>query len=278
MKSEGLSDSTVQKELALLKAALNVAIREWGWADFRNPATGIRLGRSRRRFVRLTEEQEAQLVQSLSTCDNPQFWPLVELAMTTTMRRGSLLSLRWSDISLETREAHVWAKGTPITLPLSRRSAELLRLIPDNGSGRVFSMSANAVKLAWEGVRERAGLQWLRFADLRHLGATFYARAGLSAHQLRLVLGHTTTRTAEFYVDMVNSDVTEALDLAEAARPIRRPMPPAEVHRGRPSHVILAERRTRRLNGPVVMAANVIPLSRRSNRQEVETDGESPEE
>lgn len=40
-----------------------------------------------------------------------------------------------------------------------------------------------------------------QFADLRHLGAAFYARAGLSACELRLVLGHKTTRMAEVYVN-----------------------------------------------------------------------------
>lgn len=258
MRAEGLSESTVQKELALLKAAFNVAIREWGWAGYVNPAIGISLGRSRRRFVRLTEEEEHRLVQALSECDNPQFWPLVELALTSTMRRGSLLKLEWSNIDLQAREAHVWAKGAEVTLPLSRRAITLLRHLPDNGTGRVFSMSENAVKMAWEGVREKAGLPKLRFADLRHLGATFYARAGLNAHQLQKVLGHASTRMAEVYVNLVNSDVTEALDLAESTRPLTRPMPPTVVNELQRCDDIVAQRRTRRLNGDPVLPANVI--------------------
>lgn len=258
MRAEGLSESTVQKELALLKAAFNVAIREWGWAGYVNPAIGISLGRSRRRFVRLTEEEEHRLVRALSECDNPQFWPLVELALTSTMRRGSLLKLEWSNIDLQAREAHVWAKGAEVTLPLSRRAITLLRHLPDNGTGRVFSMSENAVKMAWEGVREKAGLPRLRFADLRHLGATFYARAGLNAHQLQKVLGHASTRMAEVYVNLVNSDVTEALDLAESTRPLTRPMPPTVVNETQRCDDIVAQRRTRRLNGDPVLPANVI--------------------
>lgn len=258
MRAEGLSESTVQKELALLKAAFNVAIREWGWAGYVNPAIGISLGRSRRRFVRLTEQEEHRLVQALSECDNPQFWPLVELALTSTMRRGSLLKLEWSNIDLQAREAHVWAKGAEVTLPLSRRAITLLRHLPDNGTGRVFSMSENAVKMAWEGVREKAGLPKLRFADLRHLGATFYARAGLNAHQLQKVLGHASTRMAEVYVNLVNSDVTEALDLAESSRPLTRPMPPTVVNELQRCDDIVAQRRTRRLNGDPVLPANVI--------------------
>lgn len=258
MRAEGLSESTVQKELALLKAAFNVAIREWGWTGFVNPAIGITLGRSRRRFVRLTDDEEDRLVQALGECDNPQFWPMVELALTSTMRRGSLLKLAWSNIDLDAREAHVWAKGAEVTLPLSRRSVSLLRHIPDNGTGLVFSMSENAVKMAWQGVREKAGLPNLRFADLRHLGATFYARAGLNAHQLQKVLGHASTRMAEVYVNLVNTDVTEALDRAETLRPLARPMPPTGVNETQHTADIVAQRRTRRLNGEPVLPANVV--------------------
>lgn len=258
MRAEGLSESTVQKELALLKAAFNVAIREWGWSGYVNPVIGIALGRSKRRFVRLTDDEEERLVQALAECDNPQFWPLVELALTSTMRRGSLLKLAWSNIDLEAREAHVWAKGSEVTLPLSKRAVTLLRHIPDNGTGLVFSMSPNAVKMAWQGVREKAGLPKLRFADLRHLGATFYARAGLNAHQLQKVLGHASTRMAEVYVNLVNSDVTEALDRAESARPLARPLPPTTVNERQHMADIVAQRRALRLNGEPVLPANVI--------------------
>lgn len=273
MRAEGLSESTVQKELALLKAAFNVAIREWGWSRYRNPVVGIALGRSRRRFVRLTEEEERRLVTALSECDNPQFWPLVELALTSTMRRGSLLKLEWSNIDLAEREAHVWAKGSEVTLPLSMRSVTLLRHLPDNGTGRVFSMTPNAVKMAWQGVREKAGLPTLRFADLRHLGATFYARAGLNAHQLQKVLGHKSTRMAEVYVNLVNSDVTEALDQAEALRPLCRPMPPTLVNELQRSEDIVAERRARRLNGQPALPPNVVRFPTGARARE-----ESPQE
>lgn len=62
MRADRPSESTVQKELALLKAAFNVAIREWGWSGFVNPVIGITLGRSRRRFVRPTDDEEDRLV------------------------------------------------------------------------------------------------------------------------------------------------------------------------------------------------------------------------
>lgn len=199
MLREGLSDSTVQKEFALLKAMFYSAVREWRWKGFDNPAVGIKLGKSKVRFVRVSSAGEQRLADALARCDNPQMWPLVELAITTTMRKGSLLKMKWSQISLETREVHVWAKGSEVTLPLSRRAVELLQRIPRDGGDLVFSMSSNAVTMAWDHVRKNAGLPELQLGDVRHIGAFFYAKE-LNAHELKLVMGHKSTRMAETYV------------------------------------------------------------------------------
>lgn len=233
MVAEGLSQSTVQKEIALLKAAFNSAIREWRWKRFENPCVGIKLGRSNERFVRLSEAQLERLVNALSECDNPQFWPLVDLAIHTTQRKGTLLGLTWDKVNLDTREAHVWAKGRWDVLQLSTRAVELLRSLPRNGSQNVFTMSANAVTMAWEGVREKADLRSMMFRDLRHVGATAYAKAGMGVHQLKDVLLHTTTRMAEIYVNLANSDIQKALDDAQGKLDELTPLPPTR-HPGGP--------------------------------------------
>lgn len=266
MEAEGLSASTVQKEIALLKAAFNMAIREWRWKGYENPAVGIKLGKSESRFVRVSAEEEQRLVQALSRCDNPQMWPLVELAISTCMRKGSLLAMKWSQVSLETEEVHVWGKGFNVTLPLSPRAVELLKSLPRDGSDKVFSMTSNAVQLAWNHVRENARLPNLQFRDLRHVGATFYARAGFKAHHLKKVLGHKSTRMADVYVNLVESDVREALARAEADHGGSRPMPPSEVHAGSDIKAIMAQRRAQRLNGQPELPPNVVrfPMKRRA--------------
>ncbi len=260
MKREGLSESTVQKEISLLKAMFNAAIREWRWKSFVNPAVGIELGKSESRFVRVSSDEEQRLSQALTRCDNPQMWPLVELAITTCMRKGSLLAMKWSQVSLETREVRVWGKGFNVTLPLSTRAVELLKALPRDGSDEVFSMSPNAVQLAWNHVRKNARLPDLQFRDLRHVGATFYAKAGFNPHQLQKVLGHKSTRMAEVYVNLMNSDVHEAMERAEAKGSVSRPMPPSDVHAGRSVKAIMAERRAERLNGQTELPANVVRL------------------
>jgi integrase len=225
MLADCLSPSTAQKEIALLKAAFNSAIREWKWKGFENPCLGIKLGKSIHRFVRLGEADMARVVKALSECDNPQFWPLVDLAIHTTQRKGTLLKLTWDNINLDTREARVFAKGRWADAQFSTRAIQVLRSIPRNGTNQVFTMSENAVNMAWEGVRDKAGLPNLTFRDLRHVGATAYAKAGVSPHVLKGILLHTTTRMAEVYVNLAHSDIQDALDAVDGKLSCLTPLP-----------------------------------------------------
>jgi len=93
MTAEGYSASTIQK-IALLKALFNTAKNDWSWQGFENPCVGIRLKPGNERIVTLSTEQLVRLRQALSEADNPQLWPLVELALTTAMRQSTLLRLR----------------------------------------------------------------------------------------------------------------------------------------------------------------------------------------
>lgn len=235
-KTEGWSDSTIQKEVALLKSAFNSAVREWRWKGFENPCIGLKLGKSNRRFVVVTDQQMERLVQALSECDNPQFWPLVDLAIHTTLRQDSLLSLKWSQINLETRRARVWAKGKWSDAQLTLRAVAILTAMPRGDSDQVFTMSQNAVNMAWEGVRDKAQLAGLTFRDLRHVGATAYAKAGLSPHALMHLLGHTTTRMAEVYVNLARSDVLGALDAVDAEVSPMTPVPLTAHAHGKQKH------------------------------------------
>jgi integrase len=226
MKSDGLSDSTIQKEIALLRHMFNVAASEWSWEGFKNPTDGFKLGKSTARFVFMTEAQKQALWQALAECDNPYFWPLVSCTIASTMRKKSLLAMTWDKADLDGRVAQVPTKTGTMVLPLSQPVVDILRGLPRHASGRVFPMSENAVDMAWDGVRIKAGVPTLQFRDLRHLGATEYARRGLNAHQLKAVLGHKTLYMAQVYVNLVHQDVLDAVDAATSGSPIVQVPPP----------------------------------------------------
>ena len=225
MKSEGLSGSTVQKEIALLRHLFNVAANEWQWKGFENPTAGLKLGGSASRFVFVTKEQEAALWAAVAECDNPYFWPLVVCCLETTMRRGSLLDMSWDKTDLEGRISQVGSKTGLVNWPLSLHIVRVLSDMPRDPSGKVFPLTKNAVKMAWDGVRLKANLPTLQFRDIRHLGATAYARRGLNTHQLKALLGHKTLYMAQVYVNLVAQDVLDAMDATAPEVPVVR-VPP----------------------------------------------------
>ena len=237
MLADGLSPSSVQKEIALLKHLFNVAIKRWNWKGFENPCLDIKLGGSVKRFVTVSEEQMQALLCATAQCDNPLVWPLVELAISSAMRKGSLLALTWSNIDLEGRKARIWGKGRWVDVPLSQRSVEVFRRCPRADTNVVFPMSSNAVDMAWEGIRERAGQPTLQFRDLRHIAPTMYSRKGATATTIMRLLGHTSTRMAQFYIDMNETDVVSEMDRLDAASSQSAPaLPPVYDPQGPKKH------------------------------------------
>jgi integrase len=213
MAQEGLSPSTIQKEIALLKAMFNKAISEWEWTTFKNPCAGIKLGESVPRFVILSKEERAAFFKALAECDNLYFWPLVSAALLSSLRRRSLLTLRWEHIDFEHRVARVGSKTGLITVPMSQTLVEVLKSVPGNqDNGPVFPVTEHAVNMCWERVREKIGRPDLQFRDLRHIAATDLAKKGASSEILRRFLQHKTSTMANLYINLTQHDMNGELD------------------------------------------------------------------
>jgi integrase len=258
MQNEGLSTSTIQKEIALLKHMFNVAEREWLWTGFVNPCIGLKLGRSEVRFVFLTEQQQVELRSALAQCDNPYFWPLVEICLQTTLRKSSLLAMSRTNVDLDGRIAMLPSKTGQVPVPLSEKAVQILRAMPTHPSGKYFPMSANAVDMAWDGVRQKIGMPELQFKDLRHVGATAYAKQGANTHQLQRILGHRSPAMAAVYVNLVNNDLLSFLDSIAHKQQVYQVPAPADAS----GKELLNRNRSRRLVGAlaeVVKAAELPP-------------------
>jgi integrase len=187
---------TVRRELAILQHCLSVAKKEWDIPLGANPVREVRLpspGRPRDR--RPTKEELDRL---LSACARSRSWwlPLViTLAVETGMRRGELLGMRWADVDTSARTirlAHT-KNGHSRIVPLSSIAIQLLNGTPRTGD-RVFPVSANAFRLAWERLRRRAEVVGLRFHDLRHEAVSRFFEKGLSMPEVAAITGHRDAR------------------------------------------------------------------------------------
>jgi len=194
--------NTVMRELRILRVLLDWAREEQG-ADLRgNPARELRVkAGSDARVAFLSREQEQKLLQALEQRKNPDNAFLVRLALATAMRRSELLELRWEDIDLGHRVAHIRRKGSAASgsrqchrlVPLSAATLKLLKPRA-KGYGRIIKTTNCGARAAFERSKKEVGLHELRFHDLRHIAISRLWMEGYSALEISAASGHSDLR------------------------------------------------------------------------------------
>ncbi|WP_250482867.1 integrase [Caballeronia sp. GaOx3] len=200
-----VSPGTALRELQLLGHVFSIAIREWGIRMPSNPVSLIRKPRSGRARDRvLTASERTALIAACHQCQNPWITPIVVFALETAARRGEILALRWDDVDLKHRTAvlQVTKTGQPRRIPLSPTCVAMLESLPRSLDGRVFPVSMEALKQAYERAVARATIINFTFHDLRHDALTRLAKRGLSVLELRAISGHTTANMLQRYVSI----------------------------------------------------------------------------
>ena len=167
---KSVSGETVRRELTVLRHCIEVGRKEWGAPFVGNPVRQITLpSPSKTRGQRLPEGAEASLIDALSKTRVWYLRPLIMMALETGMRRGELLALEWSSIDMNTRLAvlTISKNGYGRSIPLTPKAIDILSDMPvlDN---RVFPIKENAVRLAWERLRKRVGLDDVKMHSMRH--------------------------------------------------------------------------------------------------------------
>jgi integrase len=232
----GLSNRSIHHTHRVLHRAFAQAIR-WGLLT-RNPCDGATPPTPRRHEMKvLTQDQVAHLLDATTT--HPAS-ALYVLAVTTGMRQGELLGLRWSDVDLDgarltirrslqrQREAglvFIEPKTSRSRRPivLSQRAVTALRdhrkrqvqtrlaagprwqdqdLVFSVGDGGPLDPSYQTA-IFKEALRT-AGLPPIRFHDLRHTAATLLLTKGVHPKVVSEMLGHATiTLTLDTYSHLV---------------------------------------------------------------------------
>jgi len=220
----GLSAQTVLHHHRVLREALQQAVR---WLLLaRNPADAVEPPRPSRKETRVICAQEA--AELLSHVEGTRLYVPVLLAVTTGMRRGEILGLRWRDVNfdasvLAVRQTLEETKGAGLrfkqpktqkgrrTVALPAITVERLRqhraLQAETrlalGSGYqdgdlVCAMhdgtpwKPSNFSYTFRVVALRLGLTDLRFHDLRHSHATELLRSGIHPKIVSERLGHST--------------------------------------------------------------------------------------
>lgn len=228
----GASGSTINRELNIISAVINWARRDL-MIVVENPVAGItRPPSNPARERRLEGDEETRLLAALEDHSgaperadgkkyrqgtrNPWIKPLVIVALETAMRRGELLALRWENVNLDRRIAFLPStkNGESRTVPLSSRAVAVLKEVQEKAraiDGRVFPVTPNALKKAWNRATATAGIEDLHFHDLRHEATSRLAEKLPNLIELAAVTGHKDLQMLKRYYHPRAEDLARKL-------------------------------------------------------------------
>jgi integrase len=210
-----VSPGTVIRELAYLSAIINHARREWE-INVPNPVQMVRKPQSPQARSRvLTDDEVSRLLQALEPVGRRSHWTksVVQLALATAMRRGELLALRWENVELIGRAAFLpdTKNGDSRTVPLSSVAVQVLVALPRRISGEVFPVKAFTLEAAFKRGIRRAGLDGVRFHDLRRTAITRMAEKLPNVIELAAVSGHKSLMVLKQYYRPTASELAQKL-------------------------------------------------------------------
>ncbi len=255
----GLSAQTIVHHHGVLREALNRAVK-WGLVA-RNVADAVEPPRpEKQEMVAIDEAQTVWLIEASQTT---RLYIPILLAVTTGMRRGEILALRWQDVELQhgfltvrrslqqTRAGGLKFKQTkgkrprPISIPqlltdaLAEHQAKqnARKAALDSGyqdqdlvccspAGAIWKPSA--FTSAYRDLLRRRKIRNIRFHDLRHSHASQLLRAGINPKVISERLGHSKVAfTLDVYSHLLPGMQEEAATMTEAGLRAALPRKPS---------------------------------------------------
>jgi integrase len=218
---ERLSATTANHHLAVLKAALNLAVK-WDYLE-KNPCLGVKKfqqSEGRDRYLSLDEVK--RFLAALEKAENKVAASGLRMLLFTGLRCREVFDLRWEDVD---------ASGTSVLLRKtktgkSRRvylsgaawaEIELMREHRRNGHPYVFPGRQAGQPLAqprctFKAALDEAKIANFRVHDLRHTYASHMVQLGASLFEVQKSLGHSSSAMTQRYAHLADSGLRDRAD------------------------------------------------------------------
>jgi integrase len=224
---------------SLVSTLFNEAIIWKMRPEHTNPAELVKGNRENGHERYLAPDETERLMEVLDRWreKRPDSVDAIALAMLTGARRGELLSMRWADIDLDRatwnkpasttkqRKPHHSVLGEAALAVLQRRKDErdaaggkIIRLRATADPGHVFrgagsKTHCNTLERDWYQIRCAAGIEDVRFHDLRHSFASVLVGAGISLPIIGRMLGHSKPATTQRYSHLADEPLRAAAEI-----------------------------------------------------------------
>jgi integrase len=189
-----IADSTVNRELALLKRMFNLAIN-WDLYLGLNPVRKVKFFREFNNRLRiLSHDEQEKLVQNAI----PYLQDLIRFALNTGLRVGEIFSLKWSHVDLQRGILSVFASKTQTIreIPINSETRRVLEAWKLNQKNEIVFYNPQTgkpfvdLKTGFALACENAGISDVTWHTLRHTFASRLVNSGVDIVTVKELLGH----------------------------------------------------------------------------------------
>ena len=205
--SSGLGGETMRHIHRLLQQCLDQAIRDGLLTE--NPAKAFRYRKST--TVKANIMTPLEMEDYLDAAEWLGYLPMFMLALTAGLRQGELIALKWSDLDIESRTLTIAENRAVVrrelveygdqtrTITLTTEVVDLLIMEHSKhpSSPLMFTHPATLKPYSPQMVRrmhneiiKEAGIDHIRYVDLRHTCAILALKNGMDTKELAQMLGH----------------------------------------------------------------------------------------
>jgi len=210
-----LSTSTVRLEMSVLSNVFDICRIEWGYCKS-NPTVNVRKPKvAPARIRRLSAREERLIMRYANAHPNIELQVIVTLAIESAMRQGEILSLKWENINLRTRIAHLpeTKNGMARDVPLSLRARDALLQLGVRTKGSVFTYTSAGIKSTWRYMTTALEIEDLHFHDLRHEAISRLAEMGsFDLLEISAISGHKSLTMLKRYTHHQTSKLVRKID------------------------------------------------------------------
>ena len=205
--SSGLGEETMRHIHRLLQQCLDQAIRDGLLTE--NPAKAFRYRKST--TVKANIMTPLEMEDYLDAAERLGYLPMFMLALTTGLRQSELIALKWSDLDIENRTLTIAENRAVVRRELVEYGSQTrsIRLTPEvvdllimehskHPSSPLMFMhpatqrpySPQMVRRMHDEIIKEAGIDHIRYVDLRHTCAILALKNGVDTKELAQMLGH----------------------------------------------------------------------------------------
>ena len=205
--NSGLGEETMRHIHRLLQQCLDQAIRDGLLIE--NPAKAFRYRKST--TVKANIMTPLEMEDYLDAAERLSYLPMFMLALTTGLRQSELIALKWSDLDIESRTLTIAENRAVVRRELVEYGSQTrsIRLTPEvvdllimehskHPSSPLMFMhpatqrpySPQMVRRMHDEIIKEAGIDHIRYVDLRHTCAILALKSGMDTKELAQMLGH----------------------------------------------------------------------------------------